>query len=92
MMGVQQQNGLKRILTILSLVAVLLGLLGTFGNVFIKLGAAQERADNLEKAVVGLKAELVELTARQYNTEKNTYAIAVKLEVEKIIVPSERRK
>ena len=83
-------DGLKRILTILSLVATSLVVFGMFGNVFLKLGRAQERADNLEKAVVSLKAELVELTNRQRNTELNTYAIAVKLNVEKIIKPVAR--
>ena len=61
-----------------------------FGGVFIKLGKAQERADNLESAVIGLKAELVELTRRQRNTELNTYAIAVKLEIEGIIKPVDK--
>lgn len=83
-------NGLKRILTILSLVVVSISLLTAFGNVFIKLGKSQERTDNLESAVAGLKAELVELTRRQRNTELNTYAIAVKLGVEGIIKPVDK--
>lgn len=83
-------NGLKKILTILSLMFVSISLLAAFGNVFIKLGKSQERADNLEKAVVGLKSELVEMTARQRNTELNTYAIAVKLGVEGIIKPIDK--
>jgi len=83
-------NGLKRILTIISVVVISIGLLTTFGNVFIRLGKSQERADNLEKAVVGLKSELVEMTNRQRNTELNTYAIAVKLGVEGIIKPIDK--
>ena len=83
-------NGIRKALTIVSLVAASFGVLGAFGNVFLKLGRAQERADNLEKAVVSLKAELVELTNRQRNTELNTYAIAVKLNVEKIIKPVDK--
>jgi len=83
-------NGLKKILTIVTLMFVSVSLLAAFGNVFIKLGKSQERTDNLEKAVVGLKSELVELTRRQRNTELNTYAIAVKLNVEKIIKPMDK--
>ncbi len=86
----QQTNGLRRLLAILSLVAVSLGLLGTFGNVFIKLGKAQERADNLERAVVALKADQVEILSRLRTTETNTYAIAVKLEIEGIIKPVDK--
>ena len=83
-------DGLKKIFTIISLVATSLVVFGTFGNLFLKMGRAQERADNLERAVVSLKAELVELTHRQRNTELNTYAIAVKLNVEKIIKPVDK--
>ena len=83
-------NRFKQTLAILSVVVISIGLLTTLGSVFIKLGKAQERTDNLESAVAGLKAELVELTRRQRNTELNTYAIAVKLNVEKIIKPMDK--
>ena len=79
-----------KILIILSILGTAIIILGSFGSVFKELGKSQERLDTFEKIVVDLKAELVELTYRQRNTELNTYAIAVKLEVEQIIKPLEK--
>ncbi len=86
----KQPNGFKRLAAIVSLIAVLLTISITLGNILIDIGRERERIDNLESAGVALKAELVELTRNQRNTELNTYAIAVKLGVEGIIKPVDK--
>ena len=83
-------NGFIKTRTIVTLVVGCIILLGAIGNAFIKIGKAQERIDNLESAGASLKAELVEMSRRQRNTEINTYAIAVKLGVEGIIKPVDK--
>ena len=81
------ENGLKKTSAIAALIVACLVLLGAIGGAFIKIGAAQERVDNLESAIVSVKAKQVEILNRIRNTELNTYAIAVKLDIQNIIKP-----
>ena len=96
----KKTNGLKRALTIATLIAVVLGIISVYGGGYVKsvilapvqlkLAESEKRIDNLESAGASLKNEQVEMLARIRNTELNIYAIAVKLEVENIIKPVDK--
>ena len=86
----KKPNGLKKTIAIIGLVSSLLVLGGTMVGSGIKIGRQTERIDNLENAIVDVKADQVEILRRLRNTETNTYAIAVKLEIENIIKPVDK--